>query len=236
MSARAAALFDLDGTLLDTPAGIVATFSAVFEAMGVPAADPVEVRGTIGLPLQVAFGKLLGVPADDPVIAEAVAHYQRCFREVVLPIAPELVFDGVRDGLARLRAAGLALAVATSKFHASADTLLTAAGIRDEFEIVLGADEVGNPKPHPEMALALLDRLAVPAGRTVMVGDTSHDLLMARSAGLRSIAVTYGVHPRAELAAAEPTWIVDHFSDAADLLRHALTTNTEMETDPSSHD
>lgn len=226
MTASGAVLFDLDGTLMDTPAGIVATFAAVFAAMQVPAADPLEVRGTIGLPLPVAFAKLLGVPEQDPLIPQAIAHYQRCFKLVVLPAARGLVFDGVVDGLARLRAAGLALAVATSKFYASADALLTAAGLRSAFDVVLGADQVGNPKPHPEMALTLLTQLGVPLESAVMVGDTTHDLLMARSAGIRSIAVTYGVHSPAELAASEPTWQVNQFGAAVEHLLQALTPST----------
>jgi len=219
---RPAVLFDLDGTLLDTPAGIVRAFTGAFAQLSVPAVDPLDIRATIGLPLPVAFGKLLAVPVEDPVVATGVEHYQRCFRQVVLPGAAELVFPGVLSGLARLRAAGYPLAVATSKFYASADAVLVAAGLRDLFDDVLGADQVSNPKPHPEMAFALLDRLGSQPADAVMVGDTSHDLLMAHAAGLRSIAVTYGVHSAAELSAAEPTWLVDSFAEVVEHIERAL--------------
>lgn len=219
---RPAVLFDLDGTLLDTPAGIVRAFTAALADMSAPPADLLAVRATIGLPLPVAFSMLLDVPVEDPLVAAGIGHYQRCFREIVLPGAVDLVFPGVVNGLTRLREAGYPLAVATSKFYASADVLLVAAGLRNLFDEVLGADQVTNPKPHPEMAFALLDRLRSRPADAVMVGDTSHDLLMARAAGLRSVAVTYGVHSVAELVAAEPTWLVDSFAEAVQRIERAL--------------
>jgi phosphoglycolate phosphatase len=222
---RPAVLFDLDGTLLDTPAGIVRAFTAALAELSAPAAEPLTIRATIGLPLPVAFSMLLDVPVEDPLVAAGVGQYQRCFREIVLPGAVQLVFPGVLDGLVRLREAGYPLAVATSKFYASADAVLVAAGLRELFDEVLGADQVANPKPHPEMAFALLDRLGSRSADAVMVGDTSHDLLMARAAGLRSVAVTYGVHSVAQLVAgiaAEPTWLVDSFAEAIQQIERAL--------------
>ena len=207
------AIFDLDGTLMDSPQAIVRTFAAAFEAMGVAPRDPADVRATIGLPLEQAFADLLGVSRGDARVAEGVALYQEAFRTVVLPRAAELVFPGVAEGLAELRHQGITLAVATSKFHASADALLGAAGLRDCFTVLIGADDVTHPKPHPESALTILTRCAVGPERAVAVGDTSHDLLMARAAGIRSIAVTYGVHTRSALAAAAPSYIADSFEE-----------------------
>jgi phosphoglycolate phosphatase len=209
-----AVLFDLDGTLVDTPSAIVAAFTAAFEAMGVgdvPGAR--RIRATIGLPLELAVSELLGVPADDKAVAEGVTRYRTLFTELIVPRAAELLFPGVAEGLTTLRDNGFALAVATSKFQASADALLTAAGIHDRFAIVVGADRVSNPKPHPEMGELILRELGVPARRATMVGDTTHDLLMARAAGMRSVAVTYGVHAPAELRSADPTWLADSFAD-----------------------
>ncbi|MEV6671315.1 HAD family hydrolase [Streptomyces sp. NPDC051162] len=206
-------VFDLDGTLVDTPRAIVETFTAAFAAMGVAAQDPSAVRATIGLPLEQAFSKLMGIPLDDARVAEGVRQYQRLFREIILPRAGELLFPGVAEGLISLREKGLVLAVATSKFYASADALLTAAGLRDLFAVVIGADQVSKPKPDPESGRAVMEKLQVTAGETVMVGDTTHDLLMARAAGMRSIAVTYGIHGLEELRSAGPTWIADSFDD-----------------------
>lgn len=219
---RPVVLFDLDGTLLDTPAGIVQAFTTALADMSAGPVDPLTIRATIGLPLPVAFSMLLDVPVEDLLVRIAVEHYQQCFRQVVLPEAAGLVFPGVAGGLVRLREAGYLLAVATSKSYASAEAVLVAAGLRELFDEVLGADQVDSPKPHPEMALVLLDRLGGRPADAVMVGDTSHDLAMARAAGLRSVAVTYGIHSVAELLAAKPTWLADSFDEVLQHIELAL--------------
>ncbi|MET7289574.1 HAD family hydrolase [Streptomyces sp. NPDC005573] len=207
------AMFDLDGTLVDSPRAIVETFGAAFEAMGEAPRDAEDIRATIGLPLEQAFATLLDAPRDGSRVAEGVRRYQEAFRDVILPRARSLVFPGVVEGLDELLREGLTLAVATSKFHASADALLTAAGLRDRFTVLIGADDVTHPKPHPESGLAVLRRCDCAAGDAVMVGDTTHDLYMAHAAGIHTVAVTYGVHTRAELAAADPGHIADSFAD-----------------------
>ncbi|MDT0446457.1 HAD family hydrolase [Streptomyces johnsoniae] len=209
----AVAVFDLDGTLIDTPRGIVATFTAVFDSMGLEWPDPAAVRATIGIPLERAFGQLLPDEPEDAQIDEAIRRHQRYFAELVLPRAGQLLFPGVVAGLAALRAQGVGLAVATSKFHAGADALLTAAGLRAEFDVVIGADQVTHPKPHPQTGLAVLSALRAVPEEAVMVGDTTHDLLMAKACGMRSIAVTYGVHGARQLRAAGATWLADTFDD-----------------------
>ncbi len=181
--------FDLDGTLVDTPSAIVETFTAAFASMGVQPRHASAIRATIGLPLEQAFGKLMGVSVNDAAVARGVQQYQVLFKELILPRAEKLLFPGV------------------------ADALLTAAGLRDRFTMVVGADQVMWPKPDPEMGQVIMREFGVPAARAVMVGDTTHDLLMAKAAGMRSIAVTYGVHSVQELKSADPTWIADTFDD-----------------------
>jgi phosphoglycolate phosphatase len=216
------AIFDLDGTLVDTPRAIVATFTATFAHMGAQACDAAEIRATIGLPLEKAFSKLLGVALDDDRVAQGVRQYQLLFKEIVLPRAEELIFPGVADGLSTLTDQGFTLAVATSKFYASADALLKAAGLRDRFSVLVGADQVTQPKPDPESGYLIMRKLGVPAERVVMVGDTTHDLLMAKAAGMRSVALTYGVHSRQQLQEADPTWIADTFDDAVRVIADGL--------------
>ena len=209
---RRCVIFDLDGTLVDSPTGIVTTFAAVFTQLGLPTSDSGAIRATIGLPLPAAFAKLLGVATDDPIAAECVELYQSTFRKIVLPMATQLVFPGVFDGLKSLQDDGFLLAVATSKFIVNAEALLVAAGLRDNFKVVVGADQVGRPKPDPESGHLVLNTLGVSAKNAVMVGDTTHDVLMAHAAGMSSIGVTYGVHSVEELLSANPTWLVDSFA------------------------
>lgn len=210
--------FDLDGTLVDTPRAIVETFTAAFAAMAAQPQDPAAIRATIGLPLERAFSDLLGVALEDDRVAHGVRQYQALFKELILPRAADLIFPGVAAGLGALRAQGHTLAVATSKVYATADALLRAAGLRDAFSVVLGADQVTHPKPHPEMAQAIMQTLGVSPERAVMVGDTTHDLLMAHAAGMSSVAVTYGVHGVQELRSSEPTWIADTFDEVLDCI------------------
>src|SRR3990167_6285844 len=206
-------IFDLDGTLVDTPKGIVKTFLAVLKEMGYDAVNPDAVRETIGMPLEKAFGDLLGMAASSPLVTQAIKQYQALFKEIVLPNAKSLVFEDVDIGLQSLRERGISLAIATSKIYASAESLLKAAGLMDYFDIVLGADQVKNRKPDPEMGLMIMSHLKSVPEETIMVGDTTHDLLMGKEAGMKTIAVTYGVHDVDLLESAGPTKIVHHFSD-----------------------
>lgn len=212
------AIFDLDGTLVDTPSGIVRAFSSVLRANGLAAVDEMAIRNTIGLPLEVAFTRLMGMAKDDARIPALVLAYQQAFREQVLPMAPELVFPGVIDGLNTLREQGVVLAIATSKVRKSALALLEAAGLLPFFAKVLGADDVANPKPHPEMALTLMEHFSACTALTCMVGDTTHDLLMARQAAIHGLSVTWGVHRREQLQEMDPLQIATRFEQTVDAI------------------
>ncbi|SLM65091.1 MULTISPECIES: HAD family hydrolase [Dickeya] len=216
-------IFDLDGTLVDTPSGIVSAFISALHSMGIAFEDERAIRATIGLPLEHAFAQLLAIAPDDEQVAVAVRCYQSAFREQVLPRARELVFPGVVDGLTLLKRQGYSLAVATSKVLTSAQALLEAAGLWSFFDLVLGADSVTHPKPDPEMGLLAMSRLGAEAATTVMVGDTTHDLFMARQAGMSAIGVTWGIHSVFQLETAQPQLIVDTFSEVVGAA-HALLT------------
>ena len=214
-----AAIFDLDGTLVDTPQVIVAT--ALQALRGQPRAlpEPQAIRATIGLPLTVAFSGLLGLSEGAPEVEEVVQEYRRLWRANVVPRSADLLYRGVAEGVQVLRDLGLRLAVATSKIRSGALAQLEAAGIAQHFEVVAGYDSVERPKPDPQMAVYVLERLGVRPAGTVMVGDTTHDLLMAHGAGLRAIAVTYGAHDEATLRTESPEWVAKDFQEVVRLLR-----------------
>ena len=214
-----AVIFDLDGTLVDTPQVIVAT--ALQALRGQPRAlpEPQAIRATIGLPLTVAFSGLLGLSQGAPEVEEVVQEYRRLWRANVVPRSADLLYRGVAEGVQVLRDLGLRLAVATSKIRSGALAQLEAAGIAQHFEVVAGYDSVERPKPDPQMAVYVLERLGVRPAGTVMVGDTTHDLLMAHGAGLRAIAVTYGAHDEATLRTESPEWVAKDFQEVVRLLR-----------------
>lgn len=216
-------IFDLDGTLVDTPSGIVETFTAVLKSMNI-APNPSAIKTTIGIPLEIAFSKLLGVDVSNGLVAYAISQYQLLFKEIVLPKAKKLLFKGVTNGLPELKAQGFNLAIGTSKFYTSAETLLKASGIWDYFDVVVGADQVTQRKPHPEMGFLVMKKLGTLPEHTLMVGDTTHDILMANDAGMRSIAVTYGVHDLETLKTANPTWTSNTFAEVIDCIEANFST------------
>lgn len=204
-------MFDLDGTLFDTAQAIPLTFNRVFRAAGLQEYPLEKIKATIGLPLEKAFADIMQFPVEDMRVTTAVKEYQRQFKEYILPLAPSLLFPGVTEGLNRLKSAGLRLSVTTNKFSLSANRLLDAAGLAHFFDIVVGADDVLQKKPHPESGQRILDFFRAGPERAIMVGDTTHDILMANNLGCKSIAVTYGIHDRGTLAGARPSAFADNF-------------------------
>lgn len=213
-----AVLFDLDGTLIDTPVVIVETAQAVLLALGRGPGDSEAIRATIGLPLPIAFAELLGGDPASARILDAVERYRVLWRAEVSPRIGQLVFPGALEGVRALHGRGLQLAVVTGKAQSGADGTVDAAGLRPFLHFVGGYDLVLRPKPHPDLALLALDRLGVAAEDAVVVGDAAIDVLMARAAGVRSIAVTYGAQPGHVLRSAEPTWLLHSVAEMFALL------------------
>lgn len=202
-------LFDLDGTLLDTPRGIVRVLRDVITESGRPLPPEEAIRATVGRPLAAVFSTLLDLPEDHADTAHAVDRFRVVFREIVVPQAQELVFPGVPDLLKRLRDRGHPLAIVTSKIRASAEEILRPAGLRDDFDTVVCHGMADRGKPHPDLALLAAERLGAEPAACVVVGDAIDDMRMARSAGMAAVGVTYGVATRAQLADAGAHRITD---------------------------
>jgi phosphoglycolate phosphatase len=213
-----AVLFDLDGTLVDTPYVIVQTALSALAERGCAGPTAEAIRATIGLPLTVAFSGLLGLPEHAENVQGCVTEYRRLWRERVVPRSKEFLYPGVAEGVADLHRRGRRLGVATSKAQAGAVAQLEAAGIAPYFEVVAGYEAVARPKPEPDLARYVLAKLGVQAEAAVMVGDTTHDLLMARSAGLRAIAVTYGAQSEEMLRAERPAFVARDFGEVLSIL------------------
>lgn len=192
-------VFDWDGTLIDSAATIVGCIQDASRDMGLPVPDERTASHVIGLGLYDSLR--LAVPAlARERYGEFVAHYRKHFlaREDAMAL-----FGGAGALLQRLRARGYLLAVATGKSRRGLDRALEASGLGALFAASRCADET-DPKPQPTMLLELMEQLAVAAPHTLMIGDTSHDLEMASSAGVDAVAVTYGAHPAAALRALAP--------------------------------
>lgn len=208
MSSFKALVFDWDGTLFDSTASIVAALQNAFQEMGLAIPPREACLHVIGLGLTDAMRYLnpdLAV-ADYPRLIE---YYRRYYlgrdHEIVL-------FDGVVEALQRYREAGYFLAVATGKSRNGLDRALDVSGLRALFDITRCADETFS-KPHPEMLLQIMDVLGVNAAEVLMVGDTSHDMELARNAGVAAAAVSYGAHPRSVLESFSPLLVADSFKE-----------------------
>ena len=212
-----AVLFDLDGTLVDTPQAIVDVTQGTLAALGRPPADAQAIRDGIGLPLPVALGQLLGTGVAGA--ADAVEIYRVLWRAQVTPRLKTLVYPGVYEGMQELKSRGLRLAVVTGKAQEGADGTVDGAGLRAYIEVALGYTSVPNPKPAPDLALEAMKRLQLPPDAGIVVGDAVHDLEMARRAGMRSVAVTYGAQPESALRVAQPTHIAHTFPEVVRILR-----------------
>ena len=207
-------VFDWDGTLADSTAIIARSIREALRDMGEAVPDEDAARYVIGLGLTDA---LRTVAPSLPIARhpELVAHYRKRYLadEQDIPM-----FEGAVELLSELDRAGYFLGVATGKSRMGLDRVLTKHGLATRFHATRCADE-GRPKPHPDMLLHVMDRLGVEPQATLMIGDTTHDLLLAKNAGVAAVAVSYGAHAREALASLAPIATVHSMAELAQWLR-----------------
>jgi len=201
-------IFDWDGTLMDSAGVIVDSIQRACEDIGQPTPSERASRQIIGLGLVQALQTLLpDLPADDyPKLVERYRHHY-LGRDERIPL-----FDGVASGIRNLHANGFQLAVATGKSRLGLSRALEASGLGAWFAATRCADQT-HSKPHPAMVLELIDELDADPARTLVIGDTSHDLLMASNAGVASLGVTYGAHEADDLQPHAPLALMNSFAE-----------------------
>lgn len=207
-------VFDWDGTLADSTGNIARALQEACRDVGQPVPDDLAARYVIGLGLLDALVHLApGLEAERH--AEIAERYRHHYFAGDAQIS---LFEGARELLADLRAAGATLAIATGKTRAGLDRALSHHGdVAAHFAATRCADE-GRPKPHADMVLHLMDHVAAGPHETVMVGDTTHDLELARNAGVASIGVSYGAHDSAGFGAYAPIGVAGSVREMRDLL------------------
>jgi phosphoglycolate phosphatase len=197
-------VFDWDGTLSDSTAAIVSAIQDAAADLDLPVPDHATASHVIGLGLHDALAR--AVPT---LPAERIAEYSARYRVHYLAREAELVlFPGARELVAELRQSGVMLAIATGKSQHGLQRALAATGLGAEFAATRCADQT-HPKPHPAMLLELAEELMVAPQRTLMVGDTTHDLQMAEAAQAAAVGLTQGAHPYEQLAACRPLALFD---------------------------
>lgn len=194
-------VFDWDGTLMDSTAAIVKSIQAAADALKLPVPDKETAAHVIGLGLYEAMEAVM--PGADPAIYPQMAEqYRRLYLQFSQKIT---LFDGVIDMLKDLASQDYQLAVATGKSRRGLDRVLAETGTGHFFQATRTADQT-HSKPHPAMLREITEELGEDMARTVMIGDTTHDLLMAANAGAAGIAVQYGAHPLDELKRLKPLY------------------------------
>lgn len=193
------AVFDCDGTLVDSQANILRAMHDSFSRFALPDPDPHAVRRIVGLSLVEAMQALLP-EADAELHARLAEDYKLAFQRLRANrrLDPEPMFPGVRDLLLELEAEGWMLAVATGKSDRGLRLCLEHHGIFDRFVSLQTADRHPS-KPHPSMLLAALAESGVEAERAAIIGDTVFDIGMGVAADVRAIGVDWGYHEAEEL-------------------------------------
>ena len=205
------AVFDLDGTLIDTAPDLIDSLNYTIDAYGLEPVTYDHVTHLVGHGARAMIERafvLRGHPLNDseiPTMLERfIAHYQAGMPGKGKP------YPGVVAALERLTQAGYRLAVCTNKLEGLARTLVTSNGLLDHFAAITGGDTLAVRKPDAAHLLETIKRAGGDPARTVMIGDSLNDILVAKNAGIPSIAVPFGYSDR-PLVELEPTVIIGHY-------------------------
>ena len=214
------ALFDCDGTLIDSQVSICLAMEAAFARSGLSAPPRASIRRIVGLSLIEAVARL--IPDTDAALhAGIAAEYKSAFWQLRADgMVDEPLFDGIADLLAHLAKEGWLLGVATGKSDRGLALALDHHGLTDRFVTLQTADRHPS-KPHPSMVATAMAEAGAAPETTVVIGDTSFDIAMALNAGARAVGVAWGYHDTAELIRAGAHAIARRPADLTDMLEAA---------------
>ena len=208
-------VFDWDGTLHDSIATIVAALRAACRDLGVPEPTDAHARHAIGLGLIDAL-RHSAPDLDEARYPEMAERYKHHYLSNDHHLS---LFAGIATMIEDLHERGYVLAVATGKARHGLKRVLGFSGIERFFSASRCGDECFS-KPHPQMLEELMDELLIEPEKTLMIGDTTHDVQMAINAGVNSVAVTYGAHPAEQLAELNTLARLHSVAELSDWLRN----------------
>jgi phosphoglycolate phosphatase len=211
------AVFDCDGTLIDSQANIIRAMASSFQRHGLAAPADHATRRVVGLSLVEAMQALLP-DAETALHISLADDYKHAFQRLRADQAldPEPLYPGIAEGLATLAARGWLLGVATGKSDRGLKLALEHHGLFGQFVTLQTADRHPS-KPHPAMLQAALAEAGADAGNAVIIGDTAFDMAMGVNAGVRAIGVDWGYHDTHDLLAHGAETVV---ASMAELLAH----------------
>ena len=203
-------LFDLDGTLVNTYDLIVQSFLHTFDHFVPGKFKKEDCYAFIGPTLKESFTSILPDKAD-----EMIAFYRKYNHERHDELIRE--FDGVYETIKTLYESGKKLAVVTTKMKSTALRGLAQARLAPFFDIVIALDDIQKPKPDPEPILKALDLLGSKPESAVMVGDSHHDILGAKNAGVISVGVSWTIKGEEYLRKYNPDYMIDHMQELLEI-------------------
>lgn len=215
-------VFDLDGTLADTAADLLAAANACFRGLGL--GDLLDLKTDAGtalrggrMMLRLGFSRL--GPVDEAEVDRQypllIAHYTRALH------VHTRLYPGARDTVLALKARGHPVAVCTNKPEAQALALLASLGVLDDFDAVLGADTLPVKKPDPEHLRETVRRAGGDPARCILVGDSDTDRNTAANAGVPCVLVTFGPDG-AQMPALNPAALIDSYNDLPDVVARLI--------------
>jgi len=214
LSAIAAAIVDLDGTMVDTVGDFEQALARTLAELGLPPAGRAFIARTVGRGSMNLLRETLAHVGGAPGLLDAAwTHYQRHYAEVNGTHAD--VYPGVAEGLAAMRARGWQLACVTNKPRAFAQRLLELKGLDHAFDHVFGGDSFERHKPDPLPLLKTCEALGTRPARTLMVGDSRNDCEAARAAGCPVVLVGYGYNHGEPVADARPDRVIERLDALA---------------------
>lgn len=217
-------VFDVDGTLVDSQTGIVASMADAFAHVGLPAPGAEATRRVVGLSLPEAVARLLPHGLEDTRLAAAVEEYKQAFnRRRRAPDYQEPLFDGVRSALQAAEHPQVCLGVATGKSRRGLAATLERHGLAGHFVTLQTADD-GPGKPHPRMLQAAMGDVGAAPEETVLIGDTVYDVEMALNSGAAALGVSWGYHGPEELQQAGARRVLKHFDELMPTLADLMET------------
>ena len=219
-----AALFDLDGTLIDTVLDLHAAANAMLRELGRPEVIVAAIRSYVGRGIPNLVKRILAgsmVAADDPTPPpkEALASFRHHYARANGQHA--VLFPGVREGLEAFKALGLPLGVITNKAEAFSLPLLEHVGLAPFFDVVVSGDVLPRPKPDPMPLVWASGRLGASPADVLMIGDSVHDFHAARAASCHVFLVPYGYNEGREVGDLACDGIVSSLVEAAQRVSHA---------------
>ena len=206
-------IFDCDGTIVDSQAGIVLSMNHAFKSLHMTPPARARTLAVVGLSLPEAFS-VLAPEAEYDTRRELAERYKSAFRDLDHdPSDSEGLFPDAKDIIAALAKRGdLVLGIATGKSRRGVDRLIEAEGWHGVFSTIQTADEHPS-KPHPSMIHTAMRETGVDRKDTIMIGDTTYDIDMARAANVGALGVTWGYHHKDELTDAGAHLIIDEYTE-----------------------